>query len=101
MNPKLIAFTAAWGNGQTVSPASSSASASIPGNRNRSVLVTNLGDNICYARVTTNASDSASTADMPILSGNSFVIGKPETGAYIHYISADGTSLHVIPGDGI
>lgn len=91
-------FQPAYTQGQTVSPAAGAASTPVDAIAT-SVLLTNTGTNICYVRVG-RGSISATTADMPVLSGTQVTIAKGDGDNVISYISAVGTTLHIIVGDG-
>jgi hypothetical protein len=92
-------FNPAWGSGITVSPTSSSASAEIGGG-NKTVVFTNTGTNVCYVRCG-DSSVTATTADYPVVVGQQVAIGKFQDYTHVAYISAGGTDLHIIAGEGL
>lgn len=94
-----IAFTPAFGSGQVVTPTAASASISIDGNA-QSVCLTNLGVNVCYVR-TAATSATATTAGYPVPAGTQCVITKPDGHNVLSHISALGTTLHVMTGEGL
>jgi hypothetical protein len=92
-------FNPAYGRGVVVSPGATTASSEI-GVGSKSIVLTNLGDNVCYVR--SGASGvTATTADYPVLSGQQVSLGKFQDDTHVAYISADGTSLHIIAGEGM
>ena len=86
------------GANQVVSPGATSASVAINANT-QAVRLVNSGSNICYARIGTGP-QTATTADMPIVSGESIVVRKGDGENTIAYISAAGTTLNIQPGEG-
>jgi hypothetical protein len=92
-------FNPAYGRGVVVSPAATTASSEI-GVGSKSIVLTNLGDNVCYVRVG-GSTVTATTADYPVLSGQQVSLGKFQDYTHVAYISADGTSLHIIAGEGM
>jgi len=93
-------FHPKYGSGQTVSPAVSAVSVSIdPDKNSTSVCLTNLGSNVCYIRIGTGTIE-ATTADYPIPAGQQIAVSKAGGDNVLSHISADGTTLHIIPGEG-
>jgi hypothetical protein len=92
-------FKPSYTQGQTVTPAAAAANIAIDANA-KQVCVTNLGLNVCYVRISNSALDAATTADYPILPGSKEIITKAVGDNNLSHISADGTTLHVIPGSG-
>lgn len=91
-------FCPAYTQGKTVSPAAAAASTTI-GKGAKNLCLTNTGSNICYVR--TGVSDiEATAADYPVPGGAQVVISKDEQHDTLSYISASGTTLHAIPGEG-
>ena len=88
----------AYTQGQTVSAAASAASTTIDIHA-RNVTITNLGAQVAYVRVGPTGV-VATAADFPILSGAQLTLTKPDGHGTVSYISASGTSLHIIPGEG-
>lgn len=91
-------FSPSYNRGVTVTPAAASASTTIGGATN-TLCLTNLGANVCYVRLS-DAATTASTADYPIPGGAQVVITKPRDYDIVAYISAAGTTLHILPGEG-
>lgn len=94
----LQTFNPAYTKGVTVSPAAASARTLIGGGQGV-VCLTNTGSNICYVR-TGDSGVVATATDYPVLAGAQVTITKTIDHNYIAYISASGTTLHVIPGEG-
>jgi hypothetical protein len=84
--------------GQTVTPAAAAASITI-GKGSKSLCLTNTGSNVCYVRVGPSGIE-ATTADYPVIAGIQTVISKDQDHDTLSYISASGTTLHAIPGEG-
>ena len=95
------AFQPVYTKGQTVTPAVAAAAITI-GKGNKSLTLSNLGVNICYVRVSNSANGAAdaSVADYPIMAGSKETISKAQDDDTLSHISAAGTTLHVIPGEG-
>ncbi len=88
-----------YGTGQILSPAAGSLTASIDP-KDKSVCLTNQGStNYCYVRIGTGTFN-ATTADYPVPPGQHVVVSKAEGDDKISYISASGTTLHVMTGEG-
>ena len=66
---------------------------------NKSVRLVNVGANICHVRIGEGA-QIATIADTPIQSGESLVVQKAGGDDTVAHISADGTTLHIQPGEG-
>lgn len=94
----LETFAPAYGSGIVVSPGAASASSTI-GRGSKSLTLTNLGTEVCYVRVGAGTV-TASTADYPMPIGAQVSISKNQDHDTVAYISANGTSLHIIPGEG-
>jgi len=94
----LAPFNPSFNEGQTVTATATPATTQI-GKGRKQLAITNTGSNIAYVRVG-NGSRTASIADFPILAGTQIAISKFEDDDYLCYISAGGTSLHIIPGEG-
>lgn len=84
--------------GQTVTPAAGSAQITI-GQGNKNICFTNLGAAVCYVR-TGAGTIAATTADYPVLPNSQIVLSKDDQHDSVAYISAAGTTLHVIAGEG-
>lgn len=91
-------FRAAYGTGAEVSPAAASASATITTGHPQ-VELSNLGVNVCYVRTGLTAA-TATTADVCVPPGTSKVMTIPAAHDKLAYISAGGTTLHYILGEG-
>lgn len=91
-------FNPKRGANQVTTPAAASASVSIDA-VSKSVRLVNSGANICHVRIGTGA-QTATTADLPVRSGESLVVSKAEGEDTLAHISAAGTTLHVQPGEG-
>jgi hypothetical protein len=92
------AFIPKANGGTSVSPASSSDSVTI-GQGSKAIRFVNTGENLCYVRVGP-AGITASSADTPVLPLSSLIVGKGQDDDTVAYISADGTELHIQPGEG-
>lgn len=95
----LQPFNPAYTQGQTVTPAAASASVAINPS-SKQIALTNVGTNICYVRISNDAAVTATTADYPVPGGTQVVLTKGDGDNRIAYISAAGTTLHIIPGEG-
>jgi hypothetical protein len=95
----LQPFDPQYGSGQPLTATASSQYALFSGT-NKQVVVTNLGTNVAYVKVTNDTTKAASTADMPVIPGAQITLTKGDDDLAIAYISAAGTSLHVITGEG-
>lgn len=91
-------FYPSYTNGQTVTPAAAAASITLA-KGTKQICLTNLGANVCYVRMGMVAAD-ATTADYPIPAGWQVSITKNEDDTVLSHISAAGTTLHIIPGEG-
>lgn len=94
----LNPFNPQIGGNQVVTPAAASASVSINKDRN-CVRFANSGANICHVRIG-EGTQTASTADTPVLPGESLVLRKSQSADTVAHISAAGTTLHIQPGEG-
>jgi hypothetical protein len=94
----IAPFAPAYTQGQVVAPAAAAASIAI-NSEAKNVCLTNLGANVCYVRIG-NAPIAATTADYPVPVGMQVLITKGDGQNTLSYISAAGTSLHVLPGEG-
>lgn len=94
-------FLPKYGANTSVTVAAASSSTTI-GFGSKSLLLTNIGANICYVRVygSINGIVAATTADLPVPAGTSRVIGKDQDHDSVATISASGTTLLVMPGEG-
>ena len=86
------------GSNQVVTPAAASASVSI-NSVDQSVRLVNSGASICYVRIGTGA-QIATTADTPVRTGESVVLGKADGEDTLAHISAVGTTLNIQTGIG-
>lgn len=87
-----------YGSGAVVTPAAASASVTINA-QSKQMILTNLGANVCYVRIG-NGTVVASTADYPVPSGAQLVVSKGDGDNVLAHISAAGTTLHYMPGEG-
>jgi hypothetical protein len=87
-----------YGTGQVLSPAAAAATATLK-TGSKQLILTNLGANVCYVRVGQSVAN-ASTADYPVPAGAQVVITKAQDDNQLSHISAVGTTLHVINGEG-
>jgi hypothetical protein len=92
-------FTPLYGSGVTVSAIATSANVAIEKDA-QSVCITNTGSNIAYIKTSVVNTATATTADYPILPFCQAIITKQSGQGFLAYISADGTSLHVMMGGG-
>lgn len=91
-------FQATYGSGQVVTPAAASADIVI-GIGNKNLCLTNLGAAVCYVRVGVGI-QVATTADYPVPPNAQVVISKAQDDDHLAHISATGTTLQVIAGEG-
>lgn len=91
-------FQPAYGTGQTVAPAAASATITL-GRGTKQVMLSNLGAAICYVRIGA-AATPATVADCPVLAGSQVTITRADDDTQFSHISATGTTLHVICGEG-
>ena len=95
----LQPFSPAYTSGQVVTPAAAAASITI-NKAAKQVCLTNLGANVCYVRIS-DVAISATTADYPVPPGMQLVITKADGQTVLSHISAAGTTLHVMTGEGL
>jgi hypothetical protein len=93
-----VPFCPTYGSGQIVTPAAAAAAVTNLAKGDQQVVVSNIGANICYVRI--NAEGDASTADFPLPSGKQVCLTKAPDQTRLSHISATGTSLHIITGNG-
>lgn len=91
-------FNPAYTSGQTKTSAALAASFSVAAGTNQ-VCITNTGSYIAYVRIGVG-SFSATTADYPVPSGAQVVLTKAQDDTVVSHISASGTTLHFICGNG-
>ena len=91
-------FNPAYTSGQTKTSAALAASFSVAAGTNQ-VCITNTGSYIAYVRIGVG-SFSATTADYPVLAGSQVVLTKAQDDTVVSHISASGTTLHFICGNG-
>lgn len=93
-------FQPAAAGGQAVSPGAAAATITT-GRGNKQICLTNTGANICYVRTGfTGSVIAASTTAYPVLPNSQVVISKDQDHDVLSHISASGTTLSVVPGDG-
>lgn len=90
-------FKPHYGANQVVTPAAAAAAVAING-ADKSVRLVNSGASICYVRIA--AVGDATTADLPVRSGESIVVEKAEGEIRLSHISAVGTTLNIMTGEG-
>lgn len=96
------AFSPAFGSGAVLTPAGTSAQVNISGFNCENLCLTNLGANVCYVRLgEAGATVTATTADFPIAGGAQVVITKSVDQKVLAHISATGTTLHIMSGNGL
>jgi hypothetical protein len=91
-------FKPHYGTNQQVSVTASSSNSAINAD-DKSVRIVNSGLNLTYIKVGTGA-QTATSADLMLDSGNSIVIEKAMGENNIAYISASGTTLQIMTGEG-
>lgn len=89
-------FYPSRGTNQVVTPAAASASINVACGYN-AMMLANSGAKVCYVRVG-SGSLTATIADIPVLPGNYIVVGKAADDDVVAYVSADGTTLNIQPG---
>lgn len=94
----VVPFNPAYTQGQVVAPAAGAASITI-GKGAKSLCLSNIGANVCYVRVG-GSTVVATTADYAVPAGAQLVVSKFQDDDTLSHISAAGTTLHVIPGEG-
>lgn len=87
------------GANQVLTPTSSSDSVAIDPVAKSVRLVNSGATNICHVRIG-QGKQIATTADMPILPGESIIVSKGDGDDNIGHISDSGTTLHVQTGEG-
>ena len=90
-------FSPHYGSNQVTTPAGAAAAIVLDGS-DTSVLLSNSGANICYVRITLLG--DATTADLPVRSGETRIVYKGEGQTRLSHISAAGTTLNVMTGHG-
>lgn len=91
-------FCPSYTQGQSASAGAAAASITI-GKGAKNLCITNLGANVAYVRAGASGIE-ATTADYPVPGGAQVVVSKDEAHDTLSHISASGTTLHVIPGEG-
>lgn len=91
-------FRPAYGTGAVITPAAASAVVALGGGYTQ-LCLTNLGANVCQVR-TGAATTVATAADYCIPPGAQVVITVPSDHDELAHISASGTTLHYIQGEG-
>lgn len=89
----------AYGTGAVLTPAAAAATVALAAS-NKQIILTNLGLNVCYVRVGQTTVADASTADYPVPAGAQVVITKSQYDDRLSHISAAGTTLHIMSGEG-
>ena len=88
-----------YGTGQSVSPASAAGSAAVL-KGNKQMILTNLGANVCYAKIGKQGAPAASASDYPVPGGAQLVVSRAMDDDTIYFISPLGTTLHYMNGEG-
>ena len=86
----------------TISVTSTSGNTALPTSGGGSLLLTNLGTNKCFIKITSDSAATASaTADMPILAGRALLISCGDATRIAHICAATETAtLYVTRGVG-
>lgn len=97
-------FMPAYGQGQAASATATSATININA-ANKQVRIVNTGTNIAFVRTfssktVTSPAQAATAADMPIPPNMAVTITKDESHDQLAHISATGTTLQIITGEG-
>lgn len=95
-------FSPAYGTGQAIAPAAASATVNINASNNQ-VRIVNTGAAIAFVRTFSNAAQpgtAATAADMPIPPNMAVTITKDLSHDRLAHISATGTTLQVMTGEG-
>lgn len=94
-------FSPHYGSNQVVTPGAASAAITIAAG-SKQVRIVNTGANIAYVRTYRDAdgAQTASAADFPIAAGARETITKDDTHDRLAHISASGTTLNVMTGEG-
>ncbi|QRF55311.1 hypothetical protein [Variovorax paradoxus] len=95
-------FSPAYGTGQAVAPGAASAAVPINASNNQ-VRIVNTGAAIAFVRTFSQAAQAgavATAADMPIPPNMAVTITKDISHDRLAFISAAGTTLQVITGEG-
>lgn len=96
----LQPFSPHFGTNQVLTAGAAALNATIDA-VDKEVRIMNTGANIAYVRISrTDAIVAATTADFPIASGQTSTITKADGQNNLSYISAAGTSLQVMSGEG-
>lgn len=94
----LQPFAPQYDNGQTVTASGTSGSVNITANA-LNVCITNTGLNIAYVKIGTGTV-TATANNFPIPAGAQRILTKSSIHDVIAYISASGTTLNIITGEG-
>jgi hypothetical protein len=94
-------FSPQYGSNQVVTAGASSAAKSI-NKDSKQVRVVNTGANKGYFRIydSSNGAQAATIADCPVVAGTAVTVTKGGNQDTIAYISASGTTLEVMTGEG-
>ncbi len=98
-------FMPTYGSNQILTAGAASLTAAIPPG-NKQVRIVNTGANKAYFRTfnSLDGAQSATSADCPIAAGMATTVTKPDGGRDAHnafaYISATGTTLEMMTGEG-
>jgi len=95
-------FMPTYGSGQALAAAAASAAVAINA-QNKQVRVVNMGAAIAFVRTyssLTVPAPAATAADLPVAPNTTVTFSKDETHDRLAHISATGTTLQVITGEG-
>lgn len=94
-------FQPKYGSNQTLTPSAASATVVIDADKNcKQVRIVNRGASVCYVRIGESTLGAASVADCAIAPNMATTLTKFMQHTHMSYISAGGTTLDVMVGDG-
>lgn len=96
-------FNPRYGSNQVLTPAAGSAAAVVDSQRSSmNIRLVNNGSNICYVRTydSRNGAQSATVADFPVPPNMASTLTKSLDHDTVAHISAAGTTLQVMLGEG-
>ena len=93
-------FAPKYDSGQTITTGASSPITYSKGLGSKSLVLTNLGSEVVYVRISNDTGLAATIADYPILPLTQVSISKFEDDAVLDTFSAAAGSLHVMAGEG-
>lgn len=93
------AFNPTYGSTQTLTPGAASASAALqPGTKN--IRIVNTGSNPAQVRIG-KGTQTATTADLHLMPNTIEIFTKDQDDTTVAYISALGTTLNIMLGEGM